>query len=49
MSVWQSVVEVAPLAANMSLDAEISPIFEELNLAYAVHEIVSDEIEEVCA
>ena len=47
--VWQKALKRLPDLAGVSLEAEKSPIFEELNLAWARHELISDGLEEVRA
>ena len=36
-----------PGLAGVSLEPEMSPVFEELNLAWARHELISDGLNEV--
>ena len=48
MARWQDALKWVPgLQAVDSLQPEKSPISEELNLAWARHEIVSDHVDEV--
>ena len=45
---WQDALKLVPgLQAIDSLQPEKSPILEELNLAWARHEIISDHVDEV--
>jgi hypothetical protein len=46
---WQKVLKGVPGLAGVSLKAEESAVFEELNLAWARHELISDGLEEVSA
>ncbi|CAL8463648.1 g3182 [Coccomyxa elongata] len=44
---WQPVLKAIPAVAGIGLVPETSPIFEELNLAWARHELISDHLDEV--
>lgn len=44
---WQPVLKAIPGMAGIGLDPETSPVFEELNLAWARHELISDHLDEV--
>ncbi len=40
-------LKAIPGLAGISLEPESSPMFEELNLAWARHELISDHLDEV--
>ena len=44
---WQRALAPVPGLAGVSLEPEKSPVFEELNLAWARHELISDGLTEV--
>ena len=44
---WLPALKALPGLAGISLVPETSPIYEELNLAWARHEIISDHLDEV--
>ena len=44
---WQMALSSVPGLAGVSLEPEKSPVFEELNLAWARHELISDGLNEV--
>lgn len=44
---WQPLLAALPGLAGLDLQPETSPIFEELNLAWARHELISDHVDEV--
>jgi hypothetical protein len=44
---WQTAIrEKVPEAANMPLQSDVSPIFEELNVAWAAHELYADGLDD---